>query len=256
MKKFTLFFLVLPAIYMAAIVNLNFSVGNPGGLGLSFLPEIEFWKVKAKLHFDLSLNAKDNMLVLNTFLSKPEESLRDLSVIFDSAGLRYGVTEPFLLQFTNVNFSEHALSAWVFDGVIGGYFDKNYILFFKLNFFALSIGSDGSYHLAVPIKLANFSVAPFVSSKGNGVSFEYSNFQLLAILEKGLRISFGQRDFVFFSEYLENNFNIGISWVGNQEWFTLTNNGMSFRKKIGEFALICKLEREEWYAGFSFPIFW
>ncbi|AEH50685.1 hypothetical protein [Pseudothermotoga thermarum] len=256
MGKSTVFALILPVLCVAAVVNVDFCVGDIAKTGLTFLPRLEFWKVNARLYFDLSLVFKDEKLTLAS-LSKPEESLRDLSILFDSAGIKYGVVPNDFLFFTNVGFSEKTLSAWAFDKVFGACVaENNYLVFLNLNFFAISVGSDGSYHLAIPVKFKQISLGPFLSDKGYGFCFRYGQLNILGIFERGLRITVGQPDFVIFSEYLDEKLNVGISWNNDEEWLKVSNNGFSFRKRIGAVALICKFEWEEWYAGFSFPIFW
>ncbi len=255
MKYWAAVFVVFPLFCFAATVNIDYYVGNPQRMGFVFLSEIRFWEVDARLCFDLTIKLEDSAMV-PALVDKPQESLRDLSIVLDSSGIKYGVTEPFLLSFMNVSFRNNSLSVWAFNRTIGGYASEIYLLFLRLNYFSLSVGSDGSYQLGMPIKISDFFIGPLVSNLGYGLSFGFGNLNFTAVLERGFRFSLGTEGFVLYSQYLDGELDVGISWIGRQEWFILTSDGFSFRKRFGEIALVFGCEREEWYAGFSFPVFW
>ncbi|GAB4307076.1 hypothetical protein [Pseudothermotoga elfii] len=255
MKRIWLVFLLIPLSCFAATVNLDFAPGSAQWFGFTLLPHIEFWKVQADLVFTGGVVSDSKEPVLFPLL-KPFDSLKYLSLDFDTSGVKFSMPDMSWLRYSNVDYEPYTTSLWAFNGAIGGVVQEDYSIFFRSGYFSISLSNNGSYHLGVPLKFYNFELEPFVSNYGYGLEIVYQNALIFVIPNVGMRFALALNRMYFFLQYMEFETKIGFGWFNKDEWIIATNESIDFRKKILDIYLIAKFEKERWYAGLSFPVFW
>ncbi len=251
----SILFLLLPISVAAAVMNFDIAIGTSPWFGVTLSPHIEFWRIEADLSFSLGVVIDQGRLNLSP-LYEPFENLKYLSLDLGTGGALYRVPYAGWLSFSNLNYEANTLSLWGMNGSIGAVIQDSYALFFKIDYFSICVDNNSGYHLSVPISFNDFKIEPFISNLGYGVGLSHRGIVFFLIPNMGLRIGYAADRLFFFAQYLANKTNVGFGWVNEDEWVLVSNESMDFRKKIDKIYVIFRSEKERWYAGFSFPVFW
>ncbi|HBT38641.1 MAG: Uncharacterized protein XD58_0139 [Thermotoga sp. 50_1627] len=251
------FFFILPLLFtfigVAATVNFDYALGSDAYFGIRVVPRIEFWRVEALLDFPFGFKLVGGWL---TPIASSLESLKYLNVDLDPGGVRFNV--PYLVQtaFANIDFHESSLVGWAFNGSLGGVIGPENAMFFKTVFFNASIDSAGQYHVGLSFPVGSIELGGFTSSRGYGFGVLMDPFMFFYIPKNGFRFAVERKNVYLIGQYLDGTLSLSMGWFGKEEWFLVGTNGVEARLKFGELALVMKLQKERWYAGFSFPIVW
>lgn len=253
MKLCTVFILLLTLTVFAATINLDYTLGSDAYFGIRIVPRIEFWRVSAVLDVPLGVKQEGSWFL---HISSPVENLKYLDVDLKPGGVRFNA--PYLVQtiFSNIDFHDHSLVAWAFDGGLGVTLGSENALFFKTSFFNACIDSEGQHHLGFTFPIGYVHVGGFVSSRGYGAGILFDPFMFFIIPGNGFRFAIERKNVYLIGQYLDQAFSISMGWIKDEEWFLLGTNGLDARIKLGQIAVVMKLQKERWYAGFSFPIVW
>ncbi|HEY8541121.1 MAG TPA: hypothetical protein VIL29_01965 [Pseudothermotoga sp.] len=255
MKNLLFVWLIVPTCFLAAVVNLDFALGSYSWFGLTVSPYVEFWRVQADLAFTLGfVGDSSGLKVLPIY--EPFDNLKYFSLDLDNGGVRYVVPYSGWLSYSNLEYQPHTLSLWGFNGSVGFVLKDNYALFFKVPHFSVCVDSDSGYHLGIPVKFGDLQIEPFVSNYGYGIGIVLGEFSGFFVPNMGFRVSLGSKRLFFFGQYLAGETNIGFGWFNKDEWVLITTESIDVRKKIDQIYLILNSQKERWYAGFSFPVFW
>lgn len=255
MKGILFLLIIMPVYLLAAVVNLDFAVGSYSWFGLSITPQVQFWRVQADLAFTLGLVVDGSGLKVAP-IYEPFDNLKYLSLDLDDGGAKYVVPYNGWLTYSNVEYETHTLSLWGLNGSVGFVIQKNYALFFKVPYFSICVDSNSGYHMGVPVRFGDLQIEPFVSNYGYGVGLSLNEISGFFIPNMGLRISLVLNRLFFFGQYLGGKTNIGFGWFNKDEWILITSESLDVRKEIGKIHLTLYIEKERWYAGLSFPVFW
>lgn len=245
--------LLIPFVCFAATVNLDYAIGDGAHFGLRVIPRVEFWRVQAVLDFSFVLNLDGEWL---TPAVSPLESLKYLDLDLGSGGIRFNTPHQVQMGFSNIDYHLYSLVAWSFDGSIGATLGSESSLFFKVPFFNACIDRDGQYHVGLTLPTRWLEVGGFISSRGYGFSTVVGPFVFLILPENGFRFSMIEKNIYLSAQFLDGSTSIMLGWLKGEEWFLLGTDGLEARVKLKDIALTLKLQKERWYAGFSFPILW
>lgn len=255
MKGFLLFYLTVPVYFLAAVVNFDTALGSYYWFGVTVSPHVEFWRVQADLGFSLAVvEDESNLKVLPIY--EPFDNLKYFSLNLDDAGARYVVPYSGWLSYSNLDYQNHTLSFWWFNGSMGFVLQDKYSLFFKVPYFSICVDSTGGYHLGIAVKFSGLQIEPFTSNYGYGLGLTLDKFSAFFIPNMGFRIGLGLDRLFFFGQYLAGKTDIGFGWFNKDEWILMTDKSFDVRKKMDQIYLIFHFQKERWYAGLSFPIFW
>ncbi|HOJ87512.1 MAG TPA: hypothetical protein PLK95_06575 [Pseudothermotoga sp.] len=255
MKILLLVWLIAPVYLLAAVVNFDLGLGSFSWFGMTVSPHVDFWRVEADLAF--SLGVADNGSGLQVLpIYEPFDNLKYFSMKLDNGGARYAVPYSGWLSFSNLDYQRQTLSVWGISGSYGFVLQDKYALFLRIPYFSVCVDNFSGYHLGIPVKLGQFTVEPFVSNHGYGIGFAFGEISTFFIPNMGFRFGLGSDRLFFFGQYLANKTSIGFGWFNKDEWILMTNESLDVRKKIGQIYLTFYSQKERWYAGLSFPVFW
>lgn len=255
MKGLLFVLIIMPVCVLAAVVNLDFTVGSYSWFGVTITPQVEFWRVQADLAFTLGfVGDGPGIRVLSIY--EPFDNLKYFSLNLDNGGAKYVVPYDGWLTYSNVDYQVHTLSLWGLNGSIGFVLQSNYALFFKVPYFSICVDSSSGYQLGIPVDFGDLKIEPFVSNYGYGVGLSFGKFSGFLIPNVGLRVSLGLERLFFFGQYLGGKGSVGFGWFNKDEWILITSETIDVRKKIDKIYLTFYLQKERWYAGLSFPVFW
>jgi len=245
--------LIFAFVGVASTVNFDYTLGSDAYFGIRIVPHVEFWRVEVLLDFPFGLKLAGGWF---SPIVSPLESLRYLNVDLDPGGVRFNAPHLVQTSFANIDFHERSLVGWAFNGSLGAVVGPENALFFKTSFFNACIDSTGQHHVGLNFPIGSIELGGFTSSRGYGFSVLVDPFMFFYIPESGFRFTVERKNVYLVGQYLDETFSVSMGWFGKEEWFLIGTNGVEARLKFGELALVMKLQKERWYAGFSFPIVW